>query len=205
MKKTLIGLSLVALAASGVAIAQPMGGPGRDAMADKTVTRAEAQARAGEMFAKMDANKDGKLDAADREAHRAERRAAMFARLDTDKNGSISRDEFNAARQRPEGAGKWGDGKRGEGQRGEGHRGHGMRGGKEGRGTMMLGMADTDKDRAISRDEFLAAHAKHFDMADANKDGQISPDERKAARAKMREHMRGMKGGEHARKAPAGA
>lgn len=205
MKKTLIGLSLVALAAGGVAIAQPMGGPGRDAMADKTVTRAEAQTRAGEMFAKMDANKDGKLDAADREAHRAERRAAMFARLDTDKNGSISRDEFNAARQRPEGGGKWGDGKRGEGQRGEGHRGHGMRGGKHGGGMMMLGMADTNKDRAVSRDEFLAAHARHFDMTDANKDGQISPDERKAARAKMREHMRGMKGGEHARKAPAGA
>ena len=62
MKKTLIGLSLVALAASGVAIAQPMGGPGRDPMGDKTVTRAEAQTRAAEMFVKMDANKDGKLD-----------------------------------------------------------------------------------------------------------------------------------------------
>ncbi len=203
MKKTLIGLSFVALAAGGVAIAQPMGGPGRDPMAGKTVTRAEAQTRAAEMFARMDANKDGKLDAADREARRTERRAAMFATLDTDRNGSISRDEFNAQRQRADGAGKnWG--KQGEGKRGEGRRGHGMRG-KHGGGMMMLGMADTNKDRAVSRDEFLAAHGKHFDMADANKDGQMSADERKAARAKMREHMRGMKGGQHGRAAPAGA
>ncbi len=184
MKKTLIGLSLVALAAGGVAIAQPMGGPGRDPMGDKTVTRAEAQAHAAEMFAKMDANKDGKLDAADRQA----RRAAMFDRLDTDKNGAISRDEFNVRHQRADG----------EGMKGKGTRGHGMRGmhGKKGMGgMMMLGMADTNKDGAVSRDEFLAAHARHFDMADANKDGSLTPDERKAAHAKMREHMRGMKGG----------
>ncbi len=186
MKKTLIGLSLVALAAGGVAIAQPMGGPDRDPMGGKTVTRAEAQAHAAEMFAKMDANKDGKLDAADREA----RRGAMFERLDTDKNGAISRDEFNARHQRAQGER--------EGMKGEGRGGHGMRGmhGKKGMGgMMMMRMADTNKDGAVSRDEFLAAHAKHFDMADANKDGNLTPEERKAAHAKMREHMRGMKGG----------
>ena len=191
MKKTLIGLSLVAFAAGGVAIAQPMGGPARDPMGGKTVTRAEAQTRAGEMFAKMDANKDGKLDAADREA----RRGAMFSRLDTDKNGAISRDEFNARHQRAQGAR---EGMKGEGHKGEGHRGHGMRGthGKKGMGgMMMMRMADTNKDGAVSRDELLAAHAKHFDMADANKDGSLTPEERKAAHAKMREHKRGMKGG----------
>ena len=73
MKKTLIGLSLVALAAGGVAIAQPMGGPGRDPMAGKTVTRAEAQTRAAEMFARMDANKDGKLDKAEWQARKGKR------------------------------------------------------------------------------------------------------------------------------------
>lgn len=187
MKKTLIGLSLVALAAGGVAVAQPMGGPGRDPMGDKTVTRAEAQTHAGEMFAKMDANKDGKLDAADREARRAERRAEMFARLDTDRNGSISREEFNAPRQRGEG----------EGMKGEGRRGHGMHGGMHGkgmRGGMMGGMADANKDGAVSRDEFLAAHTRHFNAVDANKDGSLTPEERKAAHARMREQMRGMKG-----------
>ena len=61
-------------------------------------------------------------------------------------------------------------------------------------GMMMLAMADTNKDKAVSKDEFLAAHAKHFDMADANKDGKLTPDERKAAQAKMREHMKSMRG-----------
>ena len=188
MKKTLIGLSLVAMAAGGVALAQPMGGRGGDPMGDKTVTRAEAQAKANDMFAKMDANKDGKLDQADRQAHRAERRDAMFARLDIDKNGQVSRDEFTAAHQRM-----------GEGKPGEGRRGHGMRGGHGGKhgGGMMMGMADANKDGAVSRDEFLAGHAKHFDMADANKDGKLSPEERKAAHEKMREHMSGMMGKGH--------
>ncbi len=61
------------------------------------------------------------------------------------------------------------------------------------RGMMMLRMADTNKDGAITRDEFLAAHGKHFDMTDTNKDGRISPEERKAQAAKMRE-MHGKRG-----------
>lgn len=75
----------------------------------------------------------------------------------------------------------------------------GMRGGHGGKhgGGMMMGMADANKDGAVSRDEFLAGHAKHFDMADANKDGKLSPEERKAAHEKMREHMSGMMGKGH--------
>jgi len=61
----------------------------------------------------------------------------------------------------------------------------------------MMGMADTNKDGAVSRDEFLTGHARHFDMADANKDGSLTAEEREAAHAKMREHMRGMKGEGH--------
>ena len=45
------------------------------------------------MFAKMDANKDGKIDPADREAHD---RPPMFDRIDTNKDGAITRDEFAA-------------------------------------------------------------------------------------------------------------
>ena len=61
---------------------------------------------------------------------------------------------------------------------------------------MMGAMADANKDGAVSRDEFLTAHGRHFDMTDANKDGSVTPDERKAAHAKMREQMRAKKGGE---------
>lgn len=177
-KKAILGFSVAALALGGVAIAKDHG-PGKDPMAGKTVTRAEAQAHAADMFAKMDLTKDGKLDTADRDA----RHMARFDKADANKDGTISRDEFTAGRK----AG-------GEGKREHGRREHGGRMGGHGGGMMMLAMADTNKDKAVSKDEFLAAHAKHFDGADANKDGKLTPEERKAAHAKMRDHMKSMRG-----------
>lgn len=190
MKKLTLGLSAAGMAligAAALAQAGPMAGIKMDPMGDKTVTKAEAQAMAGQMFDKMDANHDGKLDQADREAHRAERRAKMFDMLDTDKNGSISRDEFNAAHK---------DG--GHGGEGMGHgMGHGGPGEGMGHGggmMMMARRADTNNDGAVGKDEFLAAHAKHFDMADTNHDGKLTPEERKAAHQKMRAMMGKMHG-----------
>lgn len=180
MKKTLIGLALLSTAAAGAAIAQ-VPAPGADPMGDKTVTKAEATAKAAEMFAKMDANKDGKLDQADRGAHRAQ----MFERLDANKDGNVSRDEFAAAHQR-----KAGDAKA-TGERKLGEHRMGKRGGHMGGGRTMLQMADANKDGAISRDEFQAAHARMFDMADANKDGQLTAAERKAHHQQMRQKMGG--------------
>ncbi len=179
-------LSLTALACaafSTAAIAQP-GPGGQRGERSAPATRAEAQARAAEMFARMDANKDGKLDQADRAAREGER----FARMDTNKDGSISRDEFAAARKPREGAG---EGRRG----GEGHHGkmgarrHG--GGKM--GAMMGRMADANKDGTVTKDEFVAAQTRRFDMVDTNKDGTISAEERQAARSSMRERMREMR------------
>ncbi len=72
---------------------------------------------------------------------------------------------------------------------------HGKRGGGHGGGKLLLGMADANKDGAVTQAEFTAAHDQHFAMIDANKDGSISADERKAARAKMREQMRSLRGG----------
>lgn len=178
MKKMILAMALATTGFVGAAAAQPA-----DPMGGKTVTKAEAQAKAGEMFARMDANKDGKIDQADRGAHRAQ----MFDRLDANKDGAVSRDEFAAAQKARDGQAR----KPGEGRKhGEGRMG--KRGGGK-RGMMMLRMADTNKDGAITRDEFLAAHGKHFDMTDANKDGKISPEERKAQKGKMRE-MRGKRG-----------
>lgn len=183
-------LSLTALACAALstgALAQPAPGGQRPERSAPT-TRAEAQARAAEMFARMDANKDGKLDQADRAAREGER----FARLDTNKDGSLSRDEFAAARKPREGAG---EGQRMGRQGGEGH--HGLMGGrKHGRGRMgaMIGrMADANKDGTVTRDEFLAAHVRRFDMIDANKDGTISAEERQTARSKMHERMQDMR------------
>lgn len=209
MRKHLLILSAATLGLLGTAVVAQPSGP----MADKTVTRAEAEAKAGEHFAKADVNKDGKLDQADREARKGER----FKKLDTDGNGSISQAEFAAAHQGKgmgKGAGMGGehagmkhDGMKQGGmqQGGMRHGGkHGMRGGKGG-GMMMMRMADTNKDGAITRAEFVGASLKHFDMADGNKDGSVTPDERKAAMQKMREHMKDMRGKMGARPAPAPA
>lgn len=191
-KKAILGFSVAALALGGVAIAKDHG-PGKDPMAGKTVTRAEAQAHATEMFAKMDLTKDGKLDTADRDA----RHMARFDKADANKDGAISRDEFTAGRKAG-GEGAMREHRMGEGKGEHGKREHGMRmgrhGGGMGGGMMILAMADTNKDKAVSKDEFLAAHAKHFDGADANKDGKLTPEERKAAHAKMRDHMKSMRG-----------
>ena len=183
MKKTFLGFSLLAVGLAGAAVAQTPA-ERSDPMGNATVTKAKAQAKAGDMFAKMDGNKDGKLDSADRSQHKTEMRGQMFEKLDANKDGAISRAEFSAAREQR--------------HDGEGRDGHmGMRGDDGKGGAMMLKMADANKDGAVSRDEFLAAHAKMFDMADANKDGKLTAEERKAHHGKMREHMgqRGGKGG----------
>jgi Ca2+-binding EF-hand superfamily protein len=182
MKKTTlaIAISLIATTAyAGMAAAEP--GPGRG---DGVTTRAEAQAHAAEMFAKMDANKDGKLDPADRAAHQA----AMFDRLDANKDGSVSRDEFaNARPERGHGA------ERGDERRERGAR-MGRRGGGERMGMMLMHMADTDKDGSVTQAELTSAALAHFDKTDANKDGQVTRDERRAARQQMREQMGKMRG-----------
>ncbi len=192
MNKNITLLTLGAALIAVPVIAAP-GAPG--AKGDVTMTRAEAQAHATQMFAKLDANKDGKIDAADRAAQHAERQAKMFASRDVDGNGSISKAEWDQhsadraakrAEKRAErgdkraDAGVPGEGKR-PGMRGPGKRGghHGMRGG-------MMGKADTNGDKAISQAEFQTAALARFDASDANKDGQVTPEERKAQRGEWR-------------------
>lgn len=198
MKKFALGLSLAALSMGSIAYAAHHDGP--DADGDRSVTRAEAQTHAAEMFTKMDVNKDGRIDQADRTAHEIAMRNEHFTKLDTNKDGSISRAEFDAAHSGGPDGGPGGGHRKGDhrmsgmgmggsmmgsGSHGKGHRG----------GMKMMQMADTNKDQAISREEFSAAHLKHFEMSDANKDGKVTPDERRAARGKMREQMRGKMGG----------
>lgn len=179
-------LTAVALAAIPAALlAQAAAGP------KAPLTKADAQTRAAEMFARMDVNQDGKLDAADRTARQAEH----FTRLDTDKDGKLSLQEFTAAHAQHEGGMAEGHEDAGKMAGHGNHAGPGERGGMG----MMANMADTNKDGAISRDEFVAAQAKHFEMMDGNKDGTVSPAERQAGRVKMREHMRSMQGADAAK------
>ncbi|MGN7929056.1 EF-hand domain-containing protein [Sphingopyxis sp. 22461] len=179
-------ISLFTLAAALVAV-PVLAAPGADGNAVQT--RADAQARATQMFAKMDANKDGKLDATDRTAQRAERQAKIFASLDADGNGSISKAEWDkhgadrAAKRAERGEKRAESGEAGEGKRHGMRGGHGKRGGHHG---MMMGKADTDGDKAISQAEFQTAALARFDAADANKDGQVTAEERQAQRGAWR-------------------
>lgn len=182
MKKMTIGLSFAAIAAlaGGVAIAMPGTGKMGDTNNDGAISRTEMQANANERFTRMDANKDGKIDKADRDAMQAKRSAEMFAMIDKDSNGQISRQEFDAMHSaRGDMDGK--DGRRG-GRHGGGH------GGGDGHGGgMMMRSADANNDGAITRAEFDTATAARFAKMDANNDGSVSQAERDAARQQMRE------------------
>jgi hypothetical protein len=165
-----------------------------DANKDGVLTRAEAEAHAKAMFVKLDVNKDGKLDQADRAARHAEKRAQMFDRLDANKDGSISKaewDQADAARQakRAEWKAKRGEraGAPGNGAERHAMRGHhgGKRGGHGGPGGWMK--ADANGDKAISQAEFVAGALARFDRMDANKDGKVTAEERQVMRQAMRD------------------
>ena len=188
MKKKISLLTLGAALIAVPVLAAPGGARG-DADGNGTLTRAEAEAHATQMFARMDANKDGKIDAADRTAKRAEMQAKMFERIDADKDGSISRAEWDQhgadrAGKRAESGDKRTEA--GEGRKGKRHAMRGHHGKRGGHHAMMMGKADTDGDKAISQAEFQTAALARFDAADANSDGQVTADERQAQRAAWR-------------------
>lgn len=215
MTRTLtLSIVSVGLLLSGAAIAQavpPAGSPLRDSVRENArpeMTRAAVQERATQMFARLDANTDGKIDTADRAARNTgqttaqttERTSARFARLDTNSDGAISAEEFAATgdpRRGRMGAGRAAaDGEaRAEG-RPEGQRvmrrmaRQGDMRGPMGNARALLGQADTDNDGTVSQGEFSAAMLARFDAADADSNGIVSPEERRAARPEGRREGR---------------
>jgi hypothetical protein len=101
MKKLILGLAVAAAPMSmlpGVALAQDgsamMAAMFPDPNGDGVTTRDEALAASAERFAKLDADKDGKLSEAERSGAPGGR---MMGRADTDGDGAISLDEMKAA------------------------------------------------------------------------------------------------------------
>lgn len=182
------GIAALAVTSAAVLYAAPGDMPGRDAQ--RAVTKAEAMKMGDASFAKMDANGDGMLNAADRAAMMSKR----FAAIDTDKNGAISEAEFMAmhetrADRRGERRGKAMErGMLGEPGMMGAHGGH--RGGRGGGAMGMMKRADINGDQAVSQAEFRAAVEARFAKADTNNDGTISAEERQANRkGKWRERM----------------
>ncbi|MGH8054051.1 MAG: EF-hand domain-containing protein [Stenotrophomonas sp.] len=66
---------------------------GMDTDNDGRISAAEYRAQ----FDRLDVNKDGYIDRADRQARAEQRRAEWFAKADTDKDGKLSQAELDAA------------------------------------------------------------------------------------------------------------
>ena len=114
LKVVLITGAVLLAGADGVAAAQ---GPGRG---KPRPDRAERKAK---MLEKFDANNNGVLDPAEKQAMFDERASKMFAKLDTNKDGALSLAEFKAGKKLMgrRGGGKFRGGKfRGGSRGGEG-------------------------------------------------------------------------------------
>ena len=160
MTKTItLALAAATLAIGGAAVAQDRA-ERPDRAAD--MTRAQAEARAATAFARMDANSDGTVNAADREA----RARARFAAMDTSGDGLLSFEEMQAhhAEAREDRGERQGDRRMRRGHRG-GDRG--MMGGRMGENASMTAA------------QFTAAALARFDAADANNDGTLTAAERR--------------------------
>lgn len=176
-----MGAALVALPVLAAPADQARSGD----LGDKVVTRVEAQARAAALFAKLDVNKDGRLDEADRQARRAAMRDKLFDRLDANKDGSISKAEWDqAAAAREAKRAEWREKRSERGARatGEGGPRPKMRGHR--------GRVHGEAAKPVTQAEFVAAALTRFDRMDANKDGKVTPEERQAFRQAMRAKRR---------------
>ncbi|NNC59144.1 MAG: hypothetical protein HKO05_04030 [Erythrobacter sp.] len=183
MKKIALILATGSLLAGGAVLAQPTG----DRAERGPMTREAVVERTDARFAKMDANGDGVLNTADREARLAER----FARMDADSNGAITQAEFMAAAEARGEMRKERREARAEKRGGDRMMRRGGRGGRHGHGMMMMKKADTNQDGQITKAEFQAAALARFDKADADGNGTLTAEERRAAHKAMRAQRRG--------------
>ena len=118
----IVSILFALVAGTGVALAAPGGADTSD-----RGPRGDRGARHAKMLEKLDLNKDGVVDHAERAQFRQQRADALFDRLDTNKDGVITRAELRAGhpmrghgkgmKAGPDGKGK-GKGWKGKGDKG---------------------------------------------------------------------------------------
>lgn len=132
----------------------------------KPVSKSEISAKLDSDYADMDADKDGKVTAAEIDARLVKsaeakvavikkERDAAFARFDANNDGTISRAEFDDKAKLPVI--------------------------KKPDAQPFMAEFDANKDGAISLDEFRTPTLANFTAMDANQDGTVTPEEAKAA------------------------
>jgi hypothetical protein len=156
-------LSLLILAAMPAASLAAQGEEKSDV--EKPVTKSEVSAKLDADYADMDADKDGKLTAAEIDARLVKsaeakievlkkERDAAFAKFDANGDGTITRAEFDEHAKLP--TVKQPDAK------------------------PFIDRFDANKDGIISQEEFRAPTLANFARMDANKDGTVTPAEANA-------------------------
>lgn len=181
MKKfTLAAASALALTLAVPMSAQAAGHKGGghhlrmlDAGGDEAIARAEAEAHAAAMFARMDTDADGFLTQPELQAGQEARRAGMRAKRAEKIEGSAppgpgaaagpARADIRDARRAERSASM------------------------QAKAARRFAMVDADSDGRWSAAEFTAHRLQQFSRFDADGDGSISAAERDAARARMKE------------------
>lgn len=145
------------------------------------VSRADFVERRLAPLAGMDADRDGTVTSAERQAARSTRMKAMadrrFDRLDADKNGVISREEFAATDARANVA--RGNGGRMRGVRSEAR----LRPGRNG----PVRQTEVRASRPVVIADVRTRIEAAFDRLDTDRDGTVTAAERQAARTALRE------------------
>jgi len=207
-KVFLAGIAFATLATStlGIAATAPAGTVAAAPRPVHEITFAQVKAEADKLWDRLDANHDGKIDGADRDARLLER----FAKWDTNHDGVISKDEFLAfvhAREAEWKGHRHGDSDhqgpehQGPEHQGPDHHGPGEWGRHQG-GVIALAIIkpalhEARKDGVITRAAFDAALKARFDKLDANHDGKLTREELHAARHDRGHEGRGREGRDH--------